>query len=1520
MTIFNLLLITFAITITTAQTNHSLSFDYMSGYAISSLTSNEIFGDNYTFTVESWYKNDGVDSGNNQGYDDGVAIVTNYKRSGGGDPYNNFHLTMVPENHGDIGTFNMQGAGSVERYDDGQWHHVVGIIEKTSENSATSILYVDGEFISQYELGESDFISSSNKIYINNHSPFAGDHMQDCSVAGIRVSSGKRYSENFSPEFPLSTDGETIFNLDFSSGDGSTLGDLSSNGHNFAIQGNASWNTDVPVLGCTDPYAENYNENASVDDGSCSGYPEFLTEVEHLNEPRSFANNLIKYNNEFLVSLGDRRIKRIDSDGNVADLFVQLDGSGDLTTIIPFDNYIIAHGGASGYNLNNFIIDASLGSYNTQNLSAGSGYSSAGDIIEYNGDIYMAWASNCCGMGQTWDTELKKLNGLSTDVVWNTEICFSCDQSLGGGSAGLDYPRDLEIIGENLIVVGEKVSIPDTPNPYIVSVDLNGEINWTSTEEDYVGLYKKSIETNNFDILAAGDGNGFFITRYNVDGEKIWRTEINSIPEDAILTDFIKYDQYALLYGVSNLGVHVTLVDQISGDIFINKLYETNNDPLIYNASTQSQLIEMDNGQFLAIYNHGEWWDDTNFSIVTFDLNLNQDEEEQEYSLSFDGDDDYVSTTIDYNQILGATDITVNASVKYVAADVDGGPSGQGIFSNGESGNAGHQIEFGIFDWNNGNPQFLVSWASTLNETPNMEHAWLDYQNVIAGQWYNISFLLSNNTLLWYLDDVLVETDQVNFSSLGYYKETEVPTLNIGQANRTYDTFFNGFINNLTLSINGETLADWNFNEGEGTTITDISGNDNHGTINGATWSTDVPFEEETEEAAELTWSVQVSASQGDLTDLYNYLGVSADGTNYFDNSLDELEPPTSPGSRVDVSFPHPEWDNLLGDDFSSDIRPEVVLTDSMQVWDFVVSGTDAGTVELVFDFTDTPDVPIILERVSTEVRTHLVDGDRYSFTIEADEEVDFTISIGDVTSPDVMIASFPNGPAVYLAGGTRNITWEAEDAYDYDSSFVYSSVDSGETFELVASLGSESSYEWTIPEVDDGVLYGGFIQVEVRDYAGNSSTVMNNRPFAMAGDSLVTEISAGWTLWGSPVVPAIDSMHLNLGDDFDGYWSTFDYVNNGYTYDGFLYQSEGYWLASLEDTEIDILGSISDEDVTMDLVAGWELISNPLVLDVSIDSLVFDNGSELKEYGDAVSAGWVNIVYGYADGSYQEVTVLKPWHGYWLAVLEEGLTMTFPIHNTPEEEEEGHSREDLWAINFQASTEGAIDNMLTIGYHENATDGFDVNYDVFSPPLSPAEDQVSLTISHPEWNQQIGNEYTMDIRSMIPGGSFKEWNVNVNTTSETINVTWDFYGVPNEYEVGYSTNGGIFFEDMRRNEAMTLSSDMELIIRVGTQVLGVDAPSVPQTFTLEQNYPNPFNPTTQIKYALPEDALVSISIYDVTGRMVKSLVNTSKDAGYHSLRWDATNNSGEAVSAGMYIYTIQAGQYRATKKMVLLK
>jgi flagellar hook assembly protein FlgD len=76
----------------------------------------------------------------------------------------------------------------------------------------------------------------------------------------------------------------------------------------------------------------------------------------------------------------------------------------------------------------------------------------------------------------------------------------------------------------------------------------------------------------------------------------------------------------------------------------------------------------------------------------------------------------------------------------------------------------------------------------------------------------------------------------------------------------------------------------------------------------------------------------------------------------------------------------------------------------------------------------------------------------------------------------------------------------------------------------------------------------------------------------------------------------------------------------------------------------------------------------------------------------------------------------------------------------------------------------------------------------------------------------------------------------------------------------------------------------------------------------------------TTLRYDLPEQATVNLIIYDMLGREVKTLVNTTQDAGYRSVIWNATNNQGNPVSAGVYLYQIQAEGFVQTKKMVLLK
>ena len=94
----------------------------------------------------------------------------------------------------------------------------------------------------------------------------------------------------------------------------------------------------------------------------------------------------------------------------------------------------------------------------------------------------------------------------------------------------------------------------------------------------------------------------------------------------------------------------------------------------------------------------------------------------------------------------------------------------------------------------------------------------------------------------------------------------------------------------------------------------------------------------------------------------------------------------------------------------------------------------------------------------------------------------------------------------------------------------------------------------------------------------------------------------------------------------------------------------------------------------------------------------------------------------------------------------------------------------------------------------------------------------------------------------------------------------------------------------------------------------------LPKKVELIKTYPNPFNPVTTISYRLLEADYITIDIYDMIGNKVRTLVSQTQNAGAKSYQWNATNDLGQSVSAGIYIYTIQAGEYRDTKKMLFLK
>ena len=203
--------------------------------------------------------------------------------------------------------------------------------------------------------------------------------------------------------------------------------------------------------------------------------------------------------------------------------------------------------------------------------------------------------------------------------------------------------------------------------------------------------------------------------------------------------------------------------------------------------------------------------------------------------------------------------------------------------------------------------------------------------------------------------------------------------------------------------------------------------------------------------------------------------------------------------------------------------------------------------------------------------------------------------------------------------------------------------------------------------------------------------------------------------------------------------------------------------------------------------------------------------------------------------------------------------------------------------------------------------------------------DNVWITRKHNQSIFNIAQEEGYSGNNGSPMGTL--WADTATTNADSINYT-NFvvmHGGSPQSLIGdtvsmYIPQDGLYFDVIFLSYSGSNTGGGFSYSRMSINTMTINNEIIPKNYRLYQNYPNPFNPTTQIKYDLPEDAMVSITIYDMMGRIVSNLVSSQQNVGYKSIQWNATNNAGQPVSAGIYLYEIQAGEFRQTKKMVLLK
>jgi hypothetical protein len=210
--------------------------------------------------------------------------------------------------------------------------------------------------------------------------------------------------------------------------------------------------------------------------------------------------------------------------------------------------------------------------------------------------------------------------------------------------------------------------------------------------------------------------------------------------------------------------------------------------------------------------------------------------------------------------------------------------------------------------------------------------------------------------------------------------------------------------------------------------------------------------------------------------------------------------------------------------------------------------------------------------------------------------------------------------------------------------------------------------------------------------------------------------------------------------------------------------------------------------------------------------------------------------------------------------------------------------------------------------YKSAADSGYSVN-NLF--PLAPTgvaakSNAQGITLT---WDQPTERDNDVVQYSIYRGTSA---NFSITTPLATVKSATTYLdasttvGSTYYYKIAAVDNGGNV--GALSNEISLKATDVETIA------------GLPRDFSLEQNYPNPFNPSTQIGFSLPTTSFVRVAIYNVSGELIRTLVNDDMSAGVYRLTWNATDNEGRNVSSGVYIYRLQAGKFVSSKKMLLLK
>ena len=462
-------------------------------------------------------------------------------------------------------------------------------------------------------------------------------------------------------------------------------------------------------------------------------------------------------------------------------------------------------------------------------------------------------------------------------------------------------------------------------------------------------------------------------------------------------------------------------------------------------------------------------------------------------------------------------------------------------------------------------------------------------------------------------------------------------------------------------------------------------------------------------------------------------------------------------------------------------------------------------------------------------------------------------------------------------------------------------------------------AYYYTATDEYSNFRHGDTLSLEIK-YGQNRLTS------AIAGTAYPNGVpKSKWRLISIPTHIDLNTINETIGDELgkpasDQTWLLYEDKGNANWLEAQdIKIGRGYWLHQRMEDDISFsVGSGKSVDLrnhTIRIPSGWSLMGNPYPFELKVS---FDNASVYGPltYGKSGIEGWDN-----------ETSTILPWEGYAIFNrTSDSVSLSINPLNTQESAKSKLLATKGWEIILSAENGEFGDVYNAMGRREDASE----TLDIWDNPEPPAMDKyISLAMNREDWG--VDYALTSDIRSLDLMNGTWEMNLKTKDIDGPIQLASKLRGqLPSGVEVR-------LFDHIERksyllleiyNGSITKFSNhydypMTLIVGELSYVDGMVAKieaSIPETFALDQNYPNPFNPVTTITFSLPVPSHVNLSVYNVLGQKVITLEKGWVNTGNHQTLWNGRDAQGNAVSSGLYFYSLEAENFRQVKKMLFLK